>query len=153
MKHILKSKGLRQSLEARNMHKWNKKIGCYNCGMVIGIQAFYNVTNVFGNVMIVEDRLNKIMMHFTEGISKVNKGDDKGTFFDFRLINNICHLSRVFQSASQIGSKSLLNVMFNEIISFRKENIELRRHEVDTFNGTVSRVIGRKLEGSFVSNN
>ena len=85
--------------------------------MEIGIQALYNVTNVFGNVMIVEDRLNKIMMHFTEGISKVNKSDDNGTLFDSRLVNNICHLSRVFQSASQIRSKSLLNVMSNEIIS------------------------------------
>ena len=85
--------------------------------MEIGIQALYNVTNVLGNVMIVEDRLNKIMMHFTEGISKVNKSDDNGTLFDSRLINNICHLSCVFQSASQIRSKSLLNVMFNETIS------------------------------------
>ena len=38
-----------------------------------------------------------------------------------------------------------------KLLAFRKENIELRRHEVNTFNGTVSRVIGRKLDGSFVS--
>ena len=85
--------------------------------MEVGIQALYNVTNVFGNVMISEDGLNKIMMHFTKRISKVNKGDDNGTLFDSRLINNICHLSRVFQSASQIRSKSFFNVMFNKIIS------------------------------------
>ena len=47
--------------------------------MEVGIQALYNVTNVFGDVMIVENGLNKIMMHFTKGISKVNKGDDNGT--------------------------------------------------------------------------
>ena len=38
-----------------------------------------------------------------------------------------------------------------KLLAFRKENIELRRHEVNTFKGTVSRVIRRKLEGSFVS--
>ena len=67
--------------------------------MEIGIQALYDVINVFGNVIKVEDRLDKIVMHFTKGISKVNKGDDNGTLFDSRLINNICHFSSVFQSA------------------------------------------------------
>ena len=32
-----------------------------------------------------------------------------------------------------------------------KKNIELRRKEVNTLSGIVSRVIGRKLEGEFVS--
>ena len=35
--------------------------------MEIGIQALYNVTDVFGNVMIVVDRLDKIVMHFSKG--------------------------------------------------------------------------------------
>ena len=87
--------------------------------MEIGIQALYNFTNVSGNVMIVEDRLDEIVMHFTKGISKVNKGDDNRTLFISSLINNICRLGSVFLSARQIiRSKSFLNVVFNKVISF-----------------------------------
>ena len=38
-----------------------------------------------------------------------------------------------------------------KLLAFRKENMEFRRHDENTFNGTVSRVIEQKLEGLFVS--
>jgi hypothetical protein len=37
-----------------------------------------------------------------------------------------------------------------KLLAVRKENMALRRYEVNTFKGMDSRVIGRKLEGSFV---
>ena len=67
--------------------------------------------------MIIEDRLDKIMMLFTKGIFKVEKGDDNRPLLYSRLVDDICHLSRVFQSAEQVGGKTFLNLLLNKIIS------------------------------------
>jgi hypothetical protein len=56
----------------------------------------------------------------------------------------------VFQSARQIGSEAFLNLLFNEIISHRKGEHGVVNIQVNTCKGMDSRVIGRKLEGSFV---
>ncbi len=100
-----------------NSYGWGREFGSYNCGVEVSIQALDNFINLFGNVMIIEDRLNEIMMHFTKGVFKVKKGDDNRALLYPRLVDDVCHLSCVFQSARQIGSEAFLNLLFNEIIS------------------------------------
>ena len=51
----------------------------------------------------------------------------------------------------RLGVKPFWMLCSIKLFHVRKEYIELRRHDVSTFKGTVSSVIGLKLEGLFAS--
>ena len=51
----------------------------------------------------------------------------------------------------RLGVKPFWMLCLIKQFETRKEYIELRRHDVRIFNGIVSSVIGRKLEGLFAS--
>jgi len=82
-----------------------------------------------------------IVMNIPKGILEVKQ------FNNTSLIDDVSHLRGMFESARDLWSKALLNFTF-DISSISNE---FRRQDVKIFNGTDSRVIGRKLKGSAVS--
>ena len=62
-------------------------------------------------------------------------------------IDYVGHLCCMFKSSRYVWNKTLLYIVFDEVISGQKRYMALRRHEKRIF----SRVIGRKLDGTLVS--
>jgi hypothetical protein len=106
------------------------------------------------DVMILKDFVNEIMMAFTESILKIKQSNYNRSLFYAGCVDYMRHMSSVFKTSCNVRSKTILDVMFYVIVSSRKVNILLRRHDVNTLSGTVgtdSRVIGLKLAGLPVS--
>ena len=101
--------------------------------------------------MISKYRVNEVVINFAECIFKVKKGNHERGLLYSCLVNNISHLSGIFQCSRYMRSKSFLNVALDKIIGNQEGDAEFRMQEVNTLSGIVSRVIGRIFEGELVS--
>ena len=67
-------------------------------------------------MVILKDFVNEVMMEFAECILKVKQGDYNRSLFNTGCVDYMRHMSGMFESSCNFGSKTFLDVMFYVIV-------------------------------------